>query len=100
MGYSIMFLWVLLPATTLTVSLLIGKNGDGGKVRWLLALFFGIMYMLAEYATFDTANMIAFEKVNLPEFSMVLIGTLISVAGMGIGSAIGYLSSRIKKSTQ
>ena len=31
MGYSIMYLWVLLPVTTFVISLLIGKNNYMGK---------------------------------------------------------------------
>lgn len=101
MGYSIMFLWVLLPVTTFIVSLLIGKNRDWGRGRWLLSAFFGIMYMLAEYATFRTANMIAFEKFNLPEFTMIPAGAIISLIGIGIGFGASRLTSRSsKKSTQ
>ena len=49
MGYSIMFLWVLLPVTTFIISLLIGMNDYWGKWKWFSAIAFGIMYMLAEY---------------------------------------------------
>lgn len=97
MGYSIMFLWVLLPATTFILSLLIGKNSDWGKGRWLLPLFFGVMYMLAEYATFSAANMIAFEKINLPEWTMIPMGAMLSYLGMGSGAGIHRLASRFRK---
>lgn len=72
MGYSIMFLWVLLPVTTFIISLLIGMNDYWGKWKWFSAIAFGIMYMLAEYATFSAANMIAFNKINLPHWGMIL----------------------------
>ena len=97
MGYSIMFLWVLLPVTTFVVSLFIGKNSVWGEGRWLLSIFFGIMYMLAEYATFRTANMIAFEKFNLPEFMMIPVGAMISLMGMGIGFGVSRLTSHSSK---
>lgn len=95
MGYSIMFLWVLLPATTFVVSVLIGKNSAWGAGKWLLSLFFGVMYMLAEYATFSTANMIsiAFERINFPQFGMIPAGTIISLIGMGIGFGVSRLTS-------
>ena len=48
----------------------------------------GGVYMLAEYATFSVANMVAFSKINLPEFSMIIIGAVISLLGMGIGALI------------
>lgn len=94
MGYSIMFLWVLLPVITFVVSLLIGKNNYWGHGKWLFAIAFGIMYMLAEYATFSAANMVSFYKVNMPAFGMIPAGAIISIIGLGIGAAIHYLKSR------
>lgn len=78
MGYSIMYLWVLLPVTTFVISLLIGKNNYMGRWMWCFSIAFGIMYMLAEYATFSAANMITFDKINMPQFAMILIGAIIS----------------------
>lgn len=98
MGYSVMFLWILLPVTTFIYSLLIGKNNYWGNRKWLFPLGFGIMYMLAEYATFSAANMISFSKINAPEFSMILIGAIISAIGLGIGAAINNLKVRAKGS--
>lgn len=88
MGYSIMFLWILLPVVTFILSLLIGKNGYWGKCKWLSAAAFGFMYMLAEYATFRVANMVSFNQINMPDFPMFVTGTIISVIGIGIGVGI------------
>lgn len=88
LGYSFMYLWVLLPVISFSLSLLIGKNNYWGKWKWLLAIFFGIMYMLAEYATFSAANMTSFQKFNWPQFEMILWGVAISVLGLFIGSLI------------
>ncbi|MDO5411701.1 MAG: helix-turn-helix transcriptional regulator [Lachnospiraceae bacterium] len=88
MGYGFMFLWVLLPVTTFVISLLIGKNNYWGRLKWISIPGFGIMYMLAEYATFSAANMAAFDKINLPEWGMIPIGAAVSLIGMGIGAAI------------
>lgn len=96
MGYSIMFLWVLLPTATFVTSLLTGKNNYGGKWKWFFSIAFGIMYMLAEYATFSAANMVSFHKINPPEFDMMLVGTILSLIGIGIGSGISYAASRRK----
>lgn len=85
MGYSLMFLWVILPVTTFVISLLIGRNNYWGRWKWLGSVGFGIMYMLGEYATFSMANNISFNKVNMPEFSMIFAGAIISLAGMGLG---------------
>lgn len=85
MGFGSMFLWILLPTTTVVLSFLIGSNQYWGNRKWFGTLFFGLMYMLAEYATFRVANMIAFQKVNLPAFEMVLVGAVLSFVGMGSG---------------
>lgn len=97
MGFGIMFLWVLLPVTTFVISLLIGRNNYWGKWKWLSVIAFGIMYMLAEYATFSTANMVAFGKINMPELGMIPVGAIISLIGLGIGVGIYRLKSKGKK---
>ena len=86
MGYSLMFLWFILPVTTFIVSVVIGKNNFWGKGKWAFTLFFGVMYMLAEYGTFKTANNIAVNKLNSPELGMIVTGSIISAIGMLIGS--------------
>ncbi|WP_343209728.1 helix-turn-helix transcriptional regulator [Anaerolentibacter hominis] len=96
MGYSLMFLWVLLPVTTFVISLVIGKNNYWGRGKWFGSAAFGIMYMLAEYATFSAANMAAFDKINLPRFTMIPAGTVISLAGIAAGAVVRHY--RKKKS--
>lgn len=97
MGYGIMFLWVLLPVTTFVISLLIGRNDYGGRWKWLSCIGFGVMYMLAEYATFSAANTASTGNIHLPHFSMILAGALFSFAGTGIGSGIRLLFSRMAR---
>ena len=86
MGYSLLFLWIILPITTFVVSIIIGKNDFWGKGKWAITLFFGVMYMLAEYGTFKMANNITFDKLNAPAWGMVVAGTIISTIGMLVGS--------------
>lgn len=94
MGYGIVWLWVMLPAATFIASLLIGCDARFGKGKWLLPLAFGVMYMLVEYATFSTANMISFAKINLPIFSMIIGGAVVSLVGMAIGAVMRKLAAR------
>lgn len=96
MGYSLMYLWVLLPVTTFVISLLIGKNNYWGNWKWISAIVFGIMYMLAEYATFSAANMVSvsFDKINMPEFEMIWGGAIISVIGLAVGVIMNRLKSK------
>ncbi|MCD7761437.1 MAG: hypothetical protein LUH16_06650 [Clostridiales bacterium] len=91
MGFSLVFLWVVLPVATFVVSLLIGKNNLWSRGKWWAVLIFGLMYLLAEYATFGLAYMIAnsFARLTAPEPGMLLAGGLISALGLGIGSLLG-----------
>ncbi len=98
MGYSLVFLWFLLPVTTFAASMFIGKSDNWGKWKWSFSLLFGVMYMFAEYVTFSMANMLAFHKINIPDFSMLFVGIVISIAGMGIGFYINYLKLNKKSS--
>lgn len=86
MGYSLMFLWFILPVTTFIVSVVISKNNFWGKGKWAFTLFFGVMYMLAEYGTFKIANNIASNKLNPPDLGMIVAGAIISAIGMLVGS--------------
>ncbi len=91
MGFSLVFLWIVLPVATFVVPLLIGKNNLWGRRKWWAAPVFGLMYLLAEYATFGLANMIAssFARLAAPEPGMLLVGGLISALGLGVGSLVG-----------
>lgn len=93
MGYSFVFSWIILPVSTFVISLLIGKNNYWGNLKWIVPVVFGIMHMLAEYATFSISNMIAnsFTKINVPHYKLILIGAFISVIGVGIGSLVSHV---------
>ena len=96
LGYSLVFLWMILPVATFVISLFIGKNDHFGKGKWLAPVAFGIMQMLAEYATFSMRNMvqISFERINAPQFELILMGMIISVFGIGIGTFTSYLKTK------
>lgn len=98
MGYSIVFLWIVLPVATFVISLLIGKNNYRGNLNRITCAFFGITQMLAEYATFGLANMLAnsFSKINTPRFEMFLFGAIISAVGLGIGTLISHIRFNCK----
>lgn len=93
-GYGLVFLWFLLPVTTFVISLLIGKNNYWGNFKWLASPMLGIMYMLAAYATFSMANNIAFDKINPLDFAMILVGAVISLAGLGIGALVRRIKTK------
>lgn len=84
-GYSLMVFYVILPITTFIISVNIGKDKIFKKTKNYIPIFLGIMYMLAEYTTFSLANMISFNKINIPDFSMIIIGSIVSYIGLFIG---------------
>ncbi|MBE5959215.1 MAG: hypothetical protein E7254_10205 [Lachnospiraceae bacterium] len=94
MGYALMIFYFALPITSFVVSLIIGKDKGWGKEKWFMTVFFGIMYMLAEYATFSLANMTAFDKINIPDFEMIIPGVVISLVGLIIGIGIRTIKKK------
>lgn len=92
LGFSIVSFYIVLPITTLIISFLVGKDKGRSNMKWLLTTFFGVMYMLANYTTFNLANMMWFRKFNYPDWDMILPGLIISAIGM----AVGFIYSRKK----
>ena len=74
MGFSILFLWIILPLSTVIASLAIGLCDSFGRWKWLGLPIFGVMYMLAEYGTFALANTLAFGNINPPQLAMIPVG--------------------------
>lgn len=99
MGYSLLFFYIVLPVSTLVISTLLTKGGAFGRLRWLLPLGFGLMHLLAEYATFSLANMIyiGFARINPPAWDYFLFGAIISLIGIGIGTLLSRIGKRKKR---
>ena len=88
MGYALMVFYLVLPITTLVISIFIGKDTGWSNLKWLMLLFFGFMYMMASYGTFSLANTISFGNVNLPELTDMIPGIICAAIGMLIGTLI------------
>lgn len=97
MAYGLIVLWLLLPVTTAVVSFFIGRDEEWQGVRWLMLLFFGVMYMLVPYATYSCANIAAFGTFHLPDLENMLPGVLSSAVGMGAGAVSGWLAEKRKE---
>ena len=93
MGYALLFHWLLLPMAGFVISLRIGQLVCRGGRVWLLPLALGGLYMLADFATFRVANMIAFDKINMPHWELFFIGAAISALGLIIGRLLGRRKS-------
>lgn len=94
MLYSIAIFYLVLPLTTLVLSALVGWKEDWTGLRWLMLLFFGFLYMLAPYATFNVSNMLTVERFYGPDLATLLPGLLCAAVGMGIGCGLRRLKNR------
>lgn len=86
MAYSLLADYIVLPLTTAVISFQIGKDDSWANWKWAVMLFFGIMYMMAGYATFPLSNMIHSGITRYPDPALLLPGILCSAAGLGVGS--------------
>ena len=80
--------WIMLPAATIVLSLLIGKNNHWGKYKWLAPIGFGLMFMLSVYASYGMRESLIFNRVDLQTLSVFFIGTIASMIGMALGHAL------------
>ena len=94
LGYSIIVFYLLLPLSTLLLSVLIGQDVSWGRAKWLMLLYFGVMSMLAPYVTFSLANMLAFDKLNFPILTDMLPGLLCALIGLWIGLGSRHFRSK------
>lgn len=91
MLYSIATFYLVLPLSTLILAGLVGRKECWTGLRWVMLLFFGFLYMLAPYATFNLANMLTVDRFYLPNLAALLPGLLCAAAGMGIGCGLRRL---------
>ncbi len=94
MGYSLVVFYLVLPVTTLVISVFVGKDSGWANYKWIMMLFFGLMYMLAHYATFSLANTIAFGNLHIPDITDLLPGILCSAVGLIIGTVISTIKTK------
>lgn len=80
--------WIMLPAATIVLSLLIGKNNYWGKHKWLAPIGFGLMFMLSVYASYGMRESLNFNRVDLQTLSFFFIGTIASMIGLALGHAL------------
>ena len=80
--------WLMLPAVTIILSLLIGKNNYWGKYKWLAPIGFGLMFMLSVYASYGMRERLIFNRVDLQTLSFFFIGMIASMIGMVLGHAL------------
>lgn len=80
--------WLMLPAVTIILPLLIGKNNYWGKHKWLAPIGFGLMFMLSVYASYGMRESLNFNRVDLQTLSFFFIGMIASMIGLALGHAL------------
>ena len=80
--------WLMLPAVTIILPLLIGKNNYWGKYKWLVPIGFGLMFMLSVYASYGMRESLNFNRVDLQTLSFFFIGMIASMIGLALGHAL------------
>lgn len=96
MGYSFLAFYLILPVVTVVTAFFIGRDQMWGASKWLMVIFYGIMYMLAEYATFSLSNMLhnEYSHFNLPGFGMFFAGAVMAAIGIGTGLLAGNAAAK------
>lgn len=99
MGYSLLAFYIILPVVTVVTAFFIGKDQMWGVSKWFMVIFYGIMYMLSEYATFSLSNMIynEYSHFNLPEFGMFFAGAIMAAIGIAVGMLVAGAAARKAK---
>jgi transcriptional regulator with XRE-family HTH domain len=97
MGYALLVIYFVLPISTLLVSIFIGKDEGWSNAKWLMLLFFGVMFMLVPYATYSLANTFTTGTIHFPDIGVMLPGIIFSAIGITIGTLVKELKARKKK---
>ncbi len=87
-GYSLTVMWAILPILFFTVSFIIGQRDYFGKLKWLAVPILSIMYSLSGSISSVATDETLYKSVVWPDFTKLLIGVLISLAGLGIGMLV------------
>lgn len=84
LGVGFLFFYLLLPVSTLLVSLFIGSSEKIGKLRWITPIFFGIMYMSPLFMS-GLKEGESFLEVFKNYYDMSFNGLAISLVGIILG---------------
>ena len=96
-GYSLAVTWAVLPVTFFIASFMIGRRDWFGRMKWLAAPVFSMMYTMSGYATMVTAENMVIKSVMWPDFAKFPIGLLISLAGLAAGVLVNTRQTKNKE---
>lgn len=84
-GYSMIVVWIVLPVTLFTSSILVGLYSFFKGYQWLFALCISFLYTLTSYATNILSLRTADPSIFWPSFARLPLGLFLSFLGLGIG---------------
>lgn len=91
---NIVFRWILLPLALLITTIFITKNNEQGKGRWFSIPAAAITYFTVPYTEFIEDSETATYIFRFPDFGYMLVGMIVAVCGVCIGS---FAHKKIKR---
>ena len=83
---DVIFRWILLPFVLLVTTIFIAKNNYWGKGNWFSVPVAAITYLSVPYTRFIEESGMATYTFRFPNFGYMLIGIIVAVCGICIGS--------------
>lgn len=83
---DVVFRWILLPLVLLVTTIFIAKNNYWGKGNWFSVPVAAITYLTVPYIRFMEESGYATYTVRFPNFGYMLIGIVVAVCGICVGS--------------
>ena len=93
-GYGAAITWAVLPVTFFAASFVIGNRDWFGRLKWLAAPLFGLMYAMSGHTAYISAEDAVMRTVIWPDFVKLPIGAAVALAGLGIGLWIRSRTAR------
>ncbi len=94
MGFIVLFQCMIYPVIALVLSIIIGYHNYWNNYKWLISIYFGIIYSLSMYTTFAIYNF------DLQGLIFVPIGIVVSLIGILIGHTVRKIVKRGCKKVQ
>lgn len=83
---DVVFRWILLPVFSLVTTIFIAKNNYWGQGNWFSVLVVAVTYLIVPYTRFIEESGYAMYTYRFPNFGYMLIGIIVAVCGICVGS--------------
>lgn len=95
-GLDITLRWILLPVLLFVSTVIVAKNNYWGKGNWFCVIGAAITFLTVPYAEFIEEMGKATFTFRFPNLMYMVVGILISICGIGIGTLWNKKTSRRK----